>query len=95
MEDATRIFKRYEKGPLLHIKDFPGRCFELNTICRLNKKEIQTAIKSKKANISKRNFPNSVNEIRKKLGLNDGGNDYIFATTLINEERRLLICKKS
>ena len=78
-----------------YIKDFPGRCFELNTICRLNKKEIQTAIKSKKANVSKRNFPNSVNEIRKKLGLNDGGDDYIFATTLINEEKRLLICRKS
>ncbi len=77
-----------------YIKDFPGRCFKLNTICRLNKKEIQMTIKSKKANISKRNFPNSVNEIRKKLGLNDGGNDYIFATTLMNEEKRLLICKK-
>ncbi len=25
MKDATRIFKRYEKGPLLHIKDFPGK----------------------------------------------------------------------
>ena len=76
------------------IKNFPGRCFELNTICRLNKKEIQTVIKSKKANISKRNFPNSVNDIRKKLDLNDGGNDYIFATTLMNEEKRLLICRK-
>ncbi len=76
------------------IKDFPGRCFKLNTICRLKKKEIQTAIKSKIANISSRNFPNSVNEIRKKLGLNDGGNDYIFATTLMNEEKRLLICRK-
>ena len=77
-----------------YIKEFPGRCFELNTICRLNKKEIQTALKSKQANISKRNFPNSVNEIRKKLGLNDGGNDYIFATTLMNEKKRLLICRK-
>ena len=77
-----------------YIKEFPGRCFELNAICRLNKKEIQTAIRSKKANISKRNFPNSVNEIRKKLGLNDGGNDYIFATTLMNEKKRLLICRK-
>ena len=76
------------------IKDFPGRCFELNKICRFNKKEILTAIKSKKANISKRNFPNSVNEIRKKLAISDGGNDYIFATTLINEEKRLLICRK-
>ena len=25
MKDATRIFKRYEEGPLLHIKDFPGK----------------------------------------------------------------------
>jgi len=77
-----------------YLKYFPGRCFELHALCRFNKKEIQTKIKSNKANISKRNFPNSVNEIRKKLGLNDGGKDYIFATTLMNEEKRLLICRK-
>jgi hypothetical protein len=47
-----------------------------------------------KANITKRNFPISVKEIRKKTGLNEGGNVYIFATTLMNEKPQLLICEK-
>ena len=34
------------------------------------------------------------NDIRKKLGVSDGGNDYLFATTLVNEEKKILICKK-
>ena len=76
------------------VKDFPGRYFELKAICSLNKKEISAVLEGKKANITKRNFPNTVKEIRKKLGLNDGGQDYLFATTLMNDEKRVLICKK-
>jgi hypothetical protein len=60
----------------------------------LNKKEILPLLENKKANITKRNFPLSVNDIRKKLGVSDGGNDYLFATTLVNDEKKILICKK-
>jgi 16S rRNA G966 N2-methylase RsmD len=77
-----------------HINSFPGRCFKIISISSLNKKEILPLLENKKANITKRNFPLSVNDIRKKLGVSDGGNDYLFATTLVNDEKKILICKK-
>ncbi|MDB2368718.1 class I SAM-dependent methyltransferase [Flavobacteriales bacterium] len=95
---AYNLFKLHPNSHLYtsqnRVEDFPGRCFELRSIVRLNKKEILPILESKKANISKRNFPNTVNEIRKKLGLSEGGNDYVFATTLMDEKKRLLVCKK-
>ena len=68
--------------------------FEISKVVRLDNRQIRAVIGSKKANITKRNFPMSVAEIRKKTGLKEGGNDYLFATTLMNDELRVLICKK-
>ena len=47
-----------------------------------------------KANITIRNFPSSVAELRKRLKLKEGGEDYIFATTLADESKVLIKCKK-
>lgn len=74
--------------------DFPGRRFKINKITSYNKKEIKKLIPSKKANITTRNFPETVSQIRKKTNLNDGGNDYLFFTTDINNKLITLICSK-
>ena len=75
--------------------DFHGRIFEVVNICSLNKKDIKTYLSGiKHANITTRNFPISVQEIRKKTGLKEGGDSYIFATTLADDSKVLLICKK-
>jgi len=76
------------------VEEFPGRTFELKRVTTLNKKEIIPHISGKKANITRRNFPLTVEEIRQKTGLKEGGDDYLFATTLMDEEKRILICKK-
>jgi len=47
-----------------------------------------------KANITIRNFPSSVAELRKRLKLKEGGEDYIFATTLADESKVLIRCRK-
>lgn len=61
----------------------------------MNKREFRTALKEvERANISVRNFPMSVDQLRKKLKLKDGGNVYIFATTTADGAHRLLICRK-
>lgn len=92
------LFKLHKNSHLYtsdkHIHSFPGRCFEIRSIASLNKKEILPLLESNKANITRRNFPLSVNDIRKKLGVSEGGNDYLFATTLKNEEKKILLCKK-
>ena len=77
------------------IDDFPGRRFRILSISSINKQELRTALKEiNKANISVRNFPMSVDQLRKKLKLKDGGDTYIFATTLASGEHKLLICCK-
>ena len=47
-----------------------------------------------KANITIRNFPSSVADLRKRLKLKEGGEDYVFATTLADESKILIKCKK-
>ena len=77
------------------IDDFPGRCFQISSISSMNKREFRTALKEvERANISVRNFPMSVDQLRKKLKLKDGGDVYIFATTTADGAHRLLICRK-
>jgi len=76
------------------IKDFPGRIFKISHIAGYDKKEIQALIPTGKANIQTRNFPDSVDEIRKKIKLKDGGSTFIFATTLQDSSKVLLICEK-
>ncbi|MDN5203309.1 RsmD family RNA methyltransferase [Fulvivirgaceae bacterium BMA10] len=76
------------------IEDFPGRIFKCTHITRLDKKEIIKFIPEKKANVTTRNFPYSVKEIRKKTGLKDGGNTYLFATKGPDEKPVILVCEK-
>ncbi len=74
--------------------DFPGRCFEIQAIIKPNKKAIRQLIPEGKANVTVRNFPNSVATLRKKFKLKDGGDDYLFFTTLCDASKVLLHCRK-
>ena len=77
------------------IEDFPGRSFRIIAISSFNKKELKRYLSGiAKANIATRNFPLSVAELRKRLKLKDGGETYIFATTLSNESHVLMITEK-
>lgn len=75
------------------ITDFQGRSFEVKEVLNFNKEELKR-LKLDKANITVRNFPLSVNELRKKLKIKEGGDEFIFATTLYNEKKVLVICNK-
>ena len=78
------------------IEDFPGRSFRIIAISSFNKKELKRHLSGiTKANIATRNFPLSVAELRKRLKLKDGGETYIFATTLSNESHVLVITEKA
>ena len=78
------------------IVDFPGRSFRIIAISSFNKKELKRHLSGiTKANIATRNFPLSVAELRKRLKLKDGGETYIFATTLSDESHVLVITEKA
>ena len=78
------------------IEAFPGRSFRIIAVSSFNKKELKRYLSGiTKANIATRNFPLSVAELRKRLKLKDGGETYIFATTLSNESHMLVITEKA
>ena len=73
--------------------DFPGRVFKIEKIIQYNKKELKK-IAITKANITIRNFPETVQQIRKKSGIKDGGDIYMFFTTDIDHKKIILITSK-
>ena len=77
------------------IEAFPGRSFRIIAVSSFNKKELKRHLAGiTKANIATRNFPLSVAELRKRLKLKDGGETYIFATTLSDDSHVLVITEK-
>lgn len=77
------------------VKDFPGRGFQILSIPSMNKRELKEALRDiDRANITVRNFPMSAEALRKRLQLKDGGDLYIFATTVGDGSHQLFICRK-
>lgn len=75
------------------VVNFPGRCFKINHTLEYNEKSFKV-LGIKKANITARNFPDSIEQIKKKLKLTDGGNDYVFAIRDLNDKPILIVCCK-
>ncbi|MCL5127962.1 class I SAM-dependent methyltransferase [Algibacter sp. L4_22] len=76
-----------------NLRTFPGRAFKIETILPYNKKAIKKA-GFIKANITTRNFPETVQNIRKKLNIKDGGEVYLFFTTNMENNKVVLVAKK-
>ena len=77
------------------VASFPGRIFEVVDVLGFSKSDVKKVQALQKANITVRNFPESVQMLRKRLKLSDGGDNYIFATTLAGGEKVLVLCKKT
>ena len=76
--------------------DFPGRRFEVKEVISFDKKSAKALFKSlPKANITTRNFPLTVSELRTQYKIKDGGETYIFATTLYDDSKVLIVCHKA
>lgn len=73
---------------------FPGRVFAIEKCISYQKNEIKTYLEQKKANVTTRNFPESVETIRKKWKIKEGGNVYCFFTTDEENNKIVLICNK-
>ena len=89
------------------VPDFPGRIFEVINVVPFDKKAKKnlwetTSLSSQliahgsqpKASIAVRNFPLSAEELKKNLGLQDGGDFYIFGTTMKGEKKIVVLTKK-
>ena len=76
------------------VDDFQGRIFKIEGVCKLDKREISKYLSENKANITIRNFPLSVKQIREKLKLSEGGDTYLFATTDAENQKIVIVCRK-
>ncbi|MEZ0183223.1 class I SAM-dependent methyltransferase [Flavobacterium oncorhynchi] len=74
--------------------DFPGRTFEIEKVIPYSKNDMKTELVNEQANITTRNFPETVENIRKKWKIKNGGNKYCFFTTNKNDNKIVLICRK-
>jgi hypothetical protein len=90
------VFKLHKHSHLYtseNLVEFPGRRFIIDKVLPFNKKEFAKE-GIRKANITTRNFPISVSDIRKKLKVKDGGDLYLFFTTLQDGKKYIIICSK-
>lgn len=97
LSEGLKISKLQEHSHLYtsnEIMDFPGRSFKILQYLPYDKKKIKKVFSEKKANITTRNFPKSVDQIRKELKLKDGGSFYLFFTKDLNQKFTCLICQK-
>lgn len=75
--------------------DFPGRRFQVKTVVRMDKKDVLAALPEQRGNVAVRHFPMAAEAVRRRLGLADGGEDYLFAVTLADGSRRVVIGRKA
>ena len=97
VSEQLKVSKLHQHSHLYTSDDllvFPGRRFEIQTIIEYNKKKLK-ALSISQANITTRNFPETVQNIRKKHGIKDGGNTYIFFTTNYLNTKIVIVCTKT
>jgi 16S rRNA G966 N2-methylase RsmD len=97
VSQQLKVFKLQQHSHLYtsdEIIDFPGRVFKIENVLSYDKKKLKKLVVENKANITTRNFPKTVAQIRKETKIKDGGNTYLFFTTLNTTEYIVILCKK-
>jgi len=75
------------------VEGFPGRCFHIETVATMNKRDLRQALQGvSQANITTRNFPLTPPQLRQRLKIKDGGENYVFATTDADNRHILFVC---
>ena len=76
------------------IDNFPGKIFQISAISSMNKGDLRENLQGiDRVNIATRNFPMKPEELRRRLKIKEGGDNYLFATTLANGKHVLIVCK--
>ena len=94
---AFKVLKLHKHSHLYtsqDLVDFPGRRFKIEKVVPYSKKQMRSSIDFDKANISTRNFPETVARLQEKWKLQQGGARYLFFTTIENDKKIVLICSK-
>lgn len=96
ISSQLKVFKLHPNTHLYttnKLIDFPGRRFKIDKLLNYNKRSFKS-FSIKKANITTRNFSETVSQLRKKFKIADGGKIYLFFTTNLNNEKIVMMCSK-
>ncbi len=74
------------------ISGWIGRVFEVEKPLKPRKKEILSAIPSMRAHVVTRNYPSEAAELQKSLGIKEGGDKFIIATT-VGTKKMVFLCR--
>ncbi|MCQ2197110.1 MAG: hypothetical protein MJZ60_06290 [Bacteroidaceae bacterium] len=78
-----------------YVEGFPGRAFRIEQIGDFSKAGLKQMLSGIiKANLTVRNFPATVAELRKRLKLKEGGDVYLFATTMHDGKHAIIRTRK-
>ena len=97
---VSQIYGAAKLAPSTHlytsdgrVEEFPGKMFVVEEVVPFNKKSLkEVASRYPKADLTARNFPLDTNALKKLSGIKDGGDKHIFAVTVFNGEKLLIIC---
>lgn len=92
--NVSKLHKHSHLYTSNNLVEFPGRIFEMNKVIDYSKSSMKEFLENNKANITTRNFPETVENLRKKWKIKDGGNLYCFFTTNLNNDKIVLLCTK-
>lgn len=81
-----------QQGP---VAELPARSFLIEAVCKYDRKSVQVSVPQGQANVAVRNFPDSAEQVRQRLGLRDGGDLYLFAVTNLDHKKVVLVCRKA
>ncbi|MEQ3664367.1 MULTISPECIES: class I SAM-dependent methyltransferase [unclassified Olleya] len=87
------IYKLHKHSHLYTSNDliqFPGRRFKIIKTIAYNKKSYKKEINLNQANITTRNFSETVAQIRNKFKIKDGGKNYLFFTTILENSKTII-----
>ncbi|MBL7775414.1 MAG: hypothetical protein JNK89_05395, partial [Saprospiraceae bacterium] len=77
------------------VREAPGRQFQVEAMVRYDRKALREVLPEGRALLAARNFPDSVEQMRKKLGLADGGDWFVFGVTSADARKKLLVCRRA
>ena len=76
--------------------DFPGRIFRVLAVEKADGAALKAYLGTEaRAHVTTRNFPDSVANFRRRTGIREGGEVYLFATTDLRGRPVVLVCEKT
>lgn len=77
------------------VPEAPARHFVVEAVLKYDRRAVQQHLPERKANVAVRHFPDTAEQVRRRLGLSEGGDAYLFGTTTPDGQKILVLCRKT